>query len=157
MARIIIADDDEIVGEMARDALIAAGHGAGLVSNGADALRVIKARRPDLVILDCNMPELSGVLLVQELRKSPDFATLPVMMLTGRRGDRDEELARFAGANDYMKNPSIPTSWFSASKSCSPAAERYSTASRPARPRRGRWPKHAEGWVPNIAIISHML
>lgn len=108
MARIIIADDDEIVGEMARDALIAAGHGAGLVSNGADALRVIKARRPDLVILDCNMPGLSGVLLVQELRKSPDFATLPVMMLTGRRGDRDEELARFAGANDYMKKPFDP-------------------------------------------------
>lgn len=50
---------------MARDALIAAGHGAGLVSNGADALRVIKARRPDLVILDCNMPGLSGVLLVE--------------------------------------------------------------------------------------------
>jgi len=108
MAHIIIADDDELVGEMARDALIAAGHGAGLVSNGADALRVIKARRPDLVILDCNMPELSGVLLVQELRKSPDFADLPVMMLTGRRGDRDEELARFAGANDYMKKPFDP-------------------------------------------------
>lgn len=108
MAHIIIADDDELVGEMVRDALIAAGHGAGLVSNGADALRVIKARRPDLVILDCNMPELSGVLLVQELRKSPDFADLPVMMLTGRRGDRDEELARFAGANDYMRKPFDP-------------------------------------------------
>lgn len=108
MARIIIADDDELVGEMARDALIAAGHGAGLVNNGADALRVIKARRPDLVILDCNMPELSGVLLVQELRKSPDLADLPVMMLTGRRGYRYEELARFAGANDYMKKPFDP-------------------------------------------------
>ncbi|NYT40700.1 response regulator transcription factor [Sphingomonas sp. R-74633] len=108
MARIIIADDDEIVGEIARDALIAAGHGAGLVQDGAEALRVIKARRPDLVILDCNMPELSGVLLVQELRKMPDFADLPIMMLTGRRGDRDEELARFAGANDYLKKPFDP-------------------------------------------------
>lgn len=108
MARIIIADDDEITGEVARDALIAAGHGAGLVTDGAQAMRVIKARRPDLVILDCNMPELSGVLLVQELRKMPEFADLPVMMLTGRRGERDEELARFAGANDYMKKPFDP-------------------------------------------------
>ena len=108
MARIIIAEDDEILGEIARDALIAAGHGAGLVTNGADALAVIKARRPDMVILDCNMPELSGVLLVQELRKLADFADLPVMMLTGRRGERDEELARFAGANDYMKKPFDP-------------------------------------------------
>jgi CheY-like chemotaxis protein len=41
MARIIIADDDEIIGEIARDALIAAGHGAGLVPDGAEALAVI--------------------------------------------------------------------------------------------------------------------
>jgi DNA-binding response OmpR family regulator len=108
MARIIIADDDEITGEVARDALIAAGHGAGLVTDGAEALKVIKARRPDLVVLDCNMPGLSGVLLVQELRKDPAFADLPVMMLTGRQGARDEELARFAGANDYMKKPFDP-------------------------------------------------
>lgn len=108
MARIIIADDDEIVGEIARDALIAAGHGAGLVADGAQALQVIKARRPDLVILDCNMPGLSGVLLVQELRKINDFVDLPVMMLTGRRSKSDEELARFAGANEYMKKPFDP-------------------------------------------------
>lgn len=108
MARIIIADDDELLGAIARDALIAAGHGAGLVTDGAEALRVIKDRRPDLVILDCNMPGLSGVLLVQELRKMPDFADLPVMMLTGRRSSRDEELARFAGANEYMKKPFDP-------------------------------------------------
>ena len=108
MARIIIADDDEIVGEIARDALIAAGHGAGLLADGAEALTVIKARRPDLVVLDCNMPGLSGVLLVQELRKMPTFASLPVLMLTGRQGQRDEEIARFAGADDYMKKPFDP-------------------------------------------------
>jgi len=54
------------------------------------------------------MPGLSGVLLVQELRKLNDFALLPVMMLTGRRSSRDEELARFAGANEYMKKPFDP-------------------------------------------------
>jgi DNA-binding response OmpR family regulator len=60
------------------------------------------------VILDCNMPGLAGVLLVQKLRKSAAFTDLPVMMLTGRQGQRDEELARFAGANDYMKKPFDP-------------------------------------------------
>jgi DNA-binding response OmpR family regulator len=108
MARIIIADDDELVGEIARDALIDAGHGAGLVTDGSEALKLIRARRPDLVVLDCNMPGLSGVLLVQELRKLPEFAGLPVLMLTGRRSRQDEELARFAGADDYMKNPFDP-------------------------------------------------
>lgn len=108
MARIIIADDDPLVGELARDALISAGHGAGLVPNGADALAVIKARRPDLAILDCNMPELSGVNVVRELRKMMDFADLPILMLTARRGEQDEELARFAGANDYLRKPFDP-------------------------------------------------
>ncbi|MEG3086005.1 response regulator transcription factor [Sphingomonas sp. PB4P5] len=108
MALIIIADDDELVGEIARDALVAAGHGAGLVGDGTAALRVVKARKPDLLVLDCNMPGLSGVLVLRELRNMPAFCDLPVMMLTGRRGAQDEELAMFAGANDYMKKPFDP-------------------------------------------------
>ncbi len=108
MALIIIADDDAIVGEIARDALVSYGHGAGLVRDGIEALRVVKARKPDLLVLDCNMPGLSGVLVLRELRKLPALYDLPVMMLTGRRGAQDEELARFAGADDYMKKPFDP-------------------------------------------------
>ena len=108
MARILIADDDEIVGEIARDALIASGHGAGLVADGAEALRVIKARRPDLLILDCNMPGMSGVVLLRTLRNMPDLCDLPVMMLTGRRSTQDVELAMFSGANAYVKKPFDP-------------------------------------------------
>lgn len=108
MARIIIADDDEIVGEIARDALIAHGHGAGLVTNGVAALRVVQARRPDLLVLDCNMPEMSGMLVLRELRNSPALYDLPVMMLTGRRSTQDVELALFAGADAYVKKPFDP-------------------------------------------------
>ena len=108
MARIIIADDDEIVGELARDALLDRGHGAGVVTNGADALRVVKARRPDLLILDCNMPEMSGVLVLRELRNTPDLADLPIMMLTARRSTQDENLAMFSGADAYVKKPFDP-------------------------------------------------
>jgi DNA-binding response OmpR family regulator len=105
MARIIIAEDDEIVGEIARDALIAGGHGVGLLTNGKDALAVIQARRPDLVILDCNMPDLSGLLVLREMRNSQTLCDIPVLMLTGRRSERDVELAMYEGASDYMKKP----------------------------------------------------
>jgi DNA-binding response OmpR family regulator len=108
VARIIIADDDEIVGEIARDVLVASGHGAGLVQDGAEALRVVIARRPDLLVLDCNMPGMSGVLVLRELRNMPAFCDLPVMMLTARRSTQDVELAMFAGADDYMKKPFDP-------------------------------------------------
>lgn len=108
MARIIIADDDEIIGEIARDALIASGHGAGLVADGAEALRVVKARRPDLLILDCNMPEMSGVIVLRELRNTPALCDLPVMMLTGRRSTQDEDLAMYIGADAYVRKPFDP-------------------------------------------------
>ena len=108
MARIIMADDDEIVGELARDALISAGHAVGLLDNGAEALRVIRARRPDLVILDCNMPEMSGLLVLRQMRDSADLSDTPVLILTGRQSDRDSEIAFYEGANDYMRKPFDP-------------------------------------------------
>lgn len=108
MARVIVADDDELVGQVVTDALIGAGHGVGVLDNGADALRVIRARKPDLVILDCNMPELSGLLVLREMRNSPDLCGTPVLILTGRRSERDVEIAHYEGANDYLKKPFDP-------------------------------------------------
>ncbi|WP_242154675.1 response regulator transcription factor [Sphingomonas sp. BAUL-RG-20F-R05-02] len=108
MARIIIAEDDEIVGEVVRDALIADGHGVGLLTNGKDALNVVKKRMPDLVILDCNMPDLNGLLVLREMRNSPALCDIPVLMLTGRRGASDVDIAYYEGANDYMKKPFDP-------------------------------------------------
>jgi DNA-binding response OmpR family regulator len=105
LARIILADDDEIVAEIACSALIDAGHGAGWVADGEAALAAITRRRPDLLILDCNMPKLSGVTLLRQLRNSQEWCDLPVIMLTARTGETDEDLARYAGANDYIRKP----------------------------------------------------
>ena len=108
MARIIIADDDEIAGSIARDALADAGHVVGLVGDGRDALAAIRAKSPDLVVLDCNMPELSGLLVLRAMRDDKAMWNIPVLMLTGRQSDRDVELARYEGAGDYMKKPFDP-------------------------------------------------
>ena len=105
MARIIVAEDDEIVAELVRDALMNAGHGVGVLPDGNQALGVIRARLPDLVILDCNMPEMSGLLVLREMRKSPKLAHIPVLILTGRRSEKDVTLAMYEGADDYMKKP----------------------------------------------------
>lgn len=108
MARIIMAEDDEIVGEVASEALIGAGHAVGLLDNGTDALRVIRQRRPDLVILDCNMPDISGVVVLRKMRDTIELSDTPVLMLTGRQSARDTEIAYFAGADDYMTKPFDP-------------------------------------------------
>lgn len=108
MALFLLADDDDIVGELVRETFAEYGHAVGVVTNGRDALRAMRAKRPDLVIMDCNMPELSGLLALREMRQSPDLYTLPVLMLTARQGRTDEELAMHEGANGYMKKPFDP-------------------------------------------------
>lgn len=108
MARIIIADDDEIVATIVSDALFAAGHAVGWVKDGASALDVIRRRAPDLLILDCNMPEKSGIMVLRELRQSPHYYHLPVLMLTARGSGSNEEIARYEGANDYLTKPFNP-------------------------------------------------
>lgn len=108
MARIIIAEDDEIVREAVHTALTEAGHVVGMVEDGADALQAIKAKRPDLVILDCNMPEVGGLLVLREIRTTPALYDTPVLVLTGRQSPRDVDLAYNQGADDYMKKPFDP-------------------------------------------------
>lgn len=108
MGRIILADDDELVASLVCDAFIAAGHAVGWLQDGRAALDVVRQRRPDLLILDCNMPEMSGILVLRELRRSPTLFDLPVLMLTGRQSDRDEEIVRYEGANDYLRKPFDP-------------------------------------------------
>lgn len=108
MGRIILADDDEIVAELVRDAFIAAGHGIGWLSDGKSALELIRRRPPDLVILDCNMPVMSGIETLRELRKSPKLCDIPVLMLTGRQSDSDERIGRYEGADDYLRKPFDP-------------------------------------------------
>ncbi|MBW4329757.1 response regulator transcription factor [Stakelama sp. CBK3Z-3] len=108
MSRIIIAEDDDIVSELLQLKFMEAGHAVGVLDNGTDALAVINAKRPDLVILDCNMPGMSGVQVVQQMRKSDDLWNIPVLMLTARRGDTDISAAMYAGADEYATKPFDP-------------------------------------------------
>jgi len=108
MAHILIVDDDVIIAEVASEALINAGHACGWVTSGEEALKVLKHRRPDVVLLDQMMPEMSGSQVLRELRASSEFYDLPVIMFSAIAGRRDEEMALFAGATDYIRKPFQP-------------------------------------------------
>ena len=108
MALILIADDDELVIDIVREALGSRGHIVGALDDGLPVIGVVEFKRPALVILDCAMPELSGVEALRQIRHSLTCFATPVLMLTGRRGDMDEEIARRAGANDYLRKPFDP-------------------------------------------------
>ena len=108
MARIIIADDDELVVEMARSALEERGHVVGALPNGLNVRAVTEAKRPHLLILDCAMPHMSGVDALRQVRNSDFVFDTPVLMLTGRSSSADERIAIGAGADDYMRKPFCP-------------------------------------------------
>jgi DNA-binding response OmpR family regulator len=108
MALILLADDDEMVCDVVRETLSSHGHLVGLVGNGADAIRVVETKRPDLIILDCAMPEVTGIQALRQIRLSRTAFRTPVLILTARRGERDEEIAMRAGANDYLRKPFNP-------------------------------------------------
>ena len=108
MARIIYAEDDDLLGEIVRATLRREGHVVGIVGDGKSALRAINVKRPELVILDCSIPELSGIEVLRTIRLDRRLYETPVMMLTARGSERDVNLASYAGADAYIKKPFDP-------------------------------------------------
>lgn len=105
MARILIADDDELVADLASQVLIDAGHACGWVTTAEDTLALLVRKRPDLLLLDQDMPGMSGLTMLRQLRGSPEFYDLPVIMFTAMTGIDDESQAIYAGAQDYIRKP----------------------------------------------------
>jgi DNA-binding response OmpR family regulator len=89
MARILIAEDDAIAASVLANALMNAGHAVGVLGNGRDALLTIRAKRPDIVILDGDLPEMHGLTVLRDLRHDAQVWHTPVFMLTASRSRGD--------------------------------------------------------------------
>ncbi|MCQ0093853.1 response regulator transcription factor [Roseovarius sp. M141] len=74
-------------------------------SGGNDAMEVIRARQPDLIMLDVMLPGRSGFDLLADIRADPALAQTPVLMLTARGQRKDREMAERAGASMFMTKP----------------------------------------------------
>lgn len=108
MTHILIADDDDLIAQMACDILLDAGHACGWVTSGEHAWKLMETRRPDILLLDQDMPGISGVTLLRKLRGSSFFYDLPVIMFTAMSGEADENRAIYAGAQEYLRKPFTP-------------------------------------------------
>lgn len=108
MARIIIADDDPIIVEVVRQILEPQGHIVGALDDGTRVREVLEAKLPDLLILDCSMPEKSGIVALREVRGSTICRQVPVLMLTARGSRSDQEIGYITGADDYLVKPFDP-------------------------------------------------
>lgn len=101
--RVLIAEDDRALGKFLMRRLEAEGHRLSVAEDGSDALTAFKSECPDIVILDLNMPKISGEMVLAEMKQlEPD---LPVIVLTGRRELEIRIRCFELGADDLILKP----------------------------------------------------
>ncbi|HWE64815.1 MAG TPA: response regulator transcription factor [Chloroflexota bacterium] len=99
---ILYVDDDSYLTDLMRYALSREGYTVQIANSGAAALRTAQAHRPDLVILDLNLPDTDGFALCSQFRTE---LHLPVIILSGRHSDEDIITGYDRGADDYITKP----------------------------------------------------
>lgn len=108
MQRIIYVEDDGLMGEMVKELLTEAGYLIGVVAHGTLAYETIAFKKPDLVILDRELPGMQGLEILKWLRAKPETYMIPILMLTARGGEEMVDEGLGAGANGYLVKPFEP-------------------------------------------------
>ena len=104
--RVLVVEDEQDIAGLIKHTLERSGDATvETVGRGDEALRIIAADVPDLVILDLNLPVLSGDEICRMLRQRPETAQLPVIMLTARTSESDRVAGLDLGADDYVTKP----------------------------------------------------
>jgi DNA-binding response OmpR family regulator len=102
---VIVADDDPLIRDILEAALQSINQTVVLASNGAEAVALASEMRASLVILDVMMPALDGLLACARIRKLPDYAETPIVMLTADDTERSQTAASHAGATMFLVKP----------------------------------------------------
>ncbi|MBT8217982.1 MAG: response regulator transcription factor [Acidimicrobiia bacterium] len=101
--KILVVDDEQMLLDMVADALTFAGFAVTVAADGITALNSVRSERPDLVILDVNMPEPDGFQVARSLRAT--YPDLPVLFLTARSDIEDLRTGFESGGDDYLTKP----------------------------------------------------
>jgi len=102
---ILLVDDEPKIVRLARDYLERAGFHVLTAGDGPAALRMARAERPDLIVLDLMLPEIDGLDVCRALRRESDVA---IIMLTARSEEADRLIGLELGADDYITKPFSP-------------------------------------------------
>ncbi len=102
---ILIVDDEANIVLSLEFLMKQAGFAVRTVEDGEQALRALEERVPDLILLDVMMPGKDGYEVCQQIRRRPEWADLPVIMLTAKGRDVEREKGLAMGADDYITKP----------------------------------------------------
>ncbi len=105
MARILIVEDNALNIKLFCDLLEAHHHKTEAVTDSRQALETARAFKPDLVITDIQLPHVSGLELIRQIRADEALANVPIMAVTAYAASGDEDRAREIGAQAYVAKP----------------------------------------------------
>jgi DNA-binding response OmpR family regulator len=102
MMKIVVADDDRMFRKAAETTLRRQGYAVTTASDGEEALQLIRAERPDIIVLDLIMPKLQGFDVLQVLKQDSLTAAIPVIVLSSLTQEQDKQEALDLGAVAYF-------------------------------------------------------
>ena len=105
---ILVVDDSTAIRRILGRTLVEAGYRVVDAADGRAALRACRVERPDLVLLDMDMPVLDGPATLRAMRAEPELRAVPVLFLTARTGAADVAAGLDLGAQDYLRKPCEP-------------------------------------------------
>lgn len=106
--KILVADDDFDNRTLAKDVLEMSGYQVVLATNGMEALEVAAREKPDLILLDLSMPEMSGWDVAKRIRQKPTLTQTKIVAFTAHALVGDDLDAKEAGCDDYLSKPCDP-------------------------------------------------
>ncbi|HZR24296.1 MAG TPA: response regulator transcription factor [Vicinamibacterales bacterium] len=106
--RILVVEDDPDIAHLVERYLDKAGFTVERAANGRDALQMIAAKAPELLVLDLMLPHVDGLEICRRLRSDEKTAAIPVIMLTARADESEKIVGLELGADDYLAKPFSP-------------------------------------------------
>ncbi len=105
MANILAVDDSKVMRDMMKVVLEKNGHKVVTAEDGLQALEIVNNQSFDLIFSDINMPKMSGIALVAKLRALPDYAHVPILMVTTENAEYRKKKAKVNGATGWLEKP----------------------------------------------------
>jgi len=107
--KVMIVEDNELNMKLFRDLAEVSGYETLLTRSGLNVLELARRHRPDLILMDIQLPEVSGLDVTKQLKADAELRSIPVIAVTAFAMKGDEERIRQAGTEDYMSKPiSVP-------------------------------------------------
>jgi two-component system cell cycle response regulator DivK len=103
--KVLIVEDNDLNMKLFNDLLVAHGYGTLQTKDGVEALALARQHRPDLILMDIQLPEVSGLQVTQWLKEDDELRMIPIIAVTAFAMKGDEEKIRDGGCEAYIAKP----------------------------------------------------